>query len=479
MSIFQDLQPERVFHYFEELSAIPRGSGSTAAAAGYCEDFARARGLECRRDAANNVVIVCPATPGYEAADSVMLQGHLDMVCEKEPGCGLDMERQGLELFRDGDLVGARGTTLGADDGIAVAMVLAILEADDLPHPRLEAVFTSDEEVGMLGAAALDMSGLTSRRMLNLDSEDEGIFIVSCAGGCVCTCVLPLTREPFAGTALRVTVSGLTGGHSGGEINKGRGNSNMLMGRVLRAMEQATPLRIVSVSGGKKDNAIPRETAAVVIAADSDAALAAAERMGTVLAAEYAAADPALFVRGETCEAGELPMTETAGRNAVCMLTCLPNGVQAMSADLPGLVETSLNLGILKTERDALRAVFCVRSSVESRKRMLLDRLDCMMERLGGSTERSGDYPGWPYRRDSALRDLMAEVFTGQYGRAPKLEAIHAGVECGLFCGALPGLDCVSIGPDLMEIHTPRERMSISSVQRVWTFTCEVLRRCR
>ena len=409
MPILDHLEPRAVFSCFEQLCTIPHGSGNTKAISDYLVRFAAEHQLRCIQDAHNNVIIFAPGTPGYETAASVILQGHMDMVCETAPNCTKDMAREGLDLFVDGDTIGARGTTLGGDDGIAVAMALAILAADDIPHPPLEVVITVDEETGMLGAAALDASVLKGRTMLNLDSEDEGVLTVSCAGGNVSVCTLPVTRAPFSGTALTVAI------------------------------------------------------------ADMDAALRH----------EYAAADPDVSVRVDAAQAQQPPMDEASTQRAVCMLCCLPNGIQAMSRDIPGLVQTSLNLGILTTDANTVQASFCVRSSVSTQKEMLVARLRCLMAQLGGTVAVSGDYPAWEYRKDSPLRERMVAVFREQYGRDPKVEAIHAGVECGLFAGKLPGLDCVSFGPDLTEIHTCRERMHIASVQRVWRYTLEVLRRCK
>jgi dipeptidase D len=476
MPILDHLEPQAVFSYFEQLCAIPHGSGNTKAISDFLVRFAAAHHLRCIQDAHNNVVIFSPGTPGYETAAPVILQGHMDMVCETAPDCTKDMTREGLDLFVDGDTIGARGTTLGGDDGIAVAMALAILDADDIPHPPLEIVITVDEETGMLGAAALDASVLKGRTMLNLDSEDEGVLTVSCAGGNVSVCTLPVTRAPFSGTALTVTVGGLLGGHSGAEIDKGRANSSMLLGRVLYALEQKTPLRVISVSGGLKDNAIPTASVALV-AADASAVQAVCAEMDAAFKKEYRVNDPAITVSVRPAETDLLPLDESSSRSVVCMLTCLPNGIQAMSADMPGLVQTSLNLGILTTGDDAVHASFSVRSSVATQKQMLIQRLRCLMERLGGSVSTHGEYPGWEYMPQSPLRDLMVQVFTDQYGYAPKVEAIHAGLECGLFSAKLSGLDCVSFGPDLKEIHTFRESMSVASVQRVYAMVVETLKR--
>lgn len=479
MAVLGQLEPRRVFHYFEELCAIPHGSGNTGALSDWCVDFARARGLEHYQDNAGNVIIIREASSGYEAAEPVIVQGHLDMVCEKEPGCSKDMAREGLDLAVEGDSVYAKGTTLGGDDGIAVAMGLALLEDEELPHPRLEVVLTTGEEVGMTGAAVLDLSPLQGTRLLNLDSEEEGIFTVSCAGGSMVRCTLPLTRAPFDGAALAVSVRGLTGGHSGTEIHKGRANAVMALGRVLQAMAMASEIRLVSAWGGTKDNAIPVEAQALVLTEDAALARSAADAMGAALAEEYRLADPSLAVTVTAAETAESALDAPSTSRALCFLTCLPNGVQAMSQDIPGLVQTSLNLGILTTEATAMTASFCVRSSVESQKEMLHWRLRCLTEQLGGTVSISGDYAPWAYRRESPLRQLMTEIFREQYGHEPRIEAIHAGVECGLLAGKRPELDCVSIGPDLTEIHTPRERMSISSVQRTWRFVTEILRRAR
>lgn len=479
MAVLDQLEPKNVFRFFEEMCAIPHGSYNTKAVSDWCVAFAKARGLEHYQDEMNNVILIKEASAGYEEAEPVILQGHLDMVCEKAPGCEKDMAREGLDLAVEGDYIYAEGTTLGGDDGIAVAMALAALDDDSLPHPRLEVILTTEEEVGMDGAMALDVSPIRGRKMLNLDSEAEGIFTVSCAGGSMAACGLPVARAPFGGDILRVRVEGLTGGHSGAEIHKGRANASMLLGRLLLAMAAETELRLVSADGGLKDNAIPVAAEAVVAAADGRKAKAAAERMAACFQVEYRRSDPMLTVTAEEAAAAWLPMDAASTERTLCLLACAPNGVQTMSQDIHGLVQTSLNLGILKTEENAVTASFCIRSSVDSEKEMLKDRLACLLAQLGGRVSFSGEYPGWAYRPDSPLRELMTEVYREQYGREPKVEAIHAGLECGLLAGKLPGLDCVSIGPDLLEIHTPREKMSISSVQRVWAFVREVLKRSK
>ena len=478
MAVLENLEPKSVFGFFEQMASIPHGSGNTKQVSDWLVSFAKERNLEYYQDDLNNVIIIKEATPGYENGEPIILQGHMDMVCQQSPDCTKNMEVDGLDLGIDGDTVYAKGTTLGGDDGIAVAMCLAVLDAEDLPHPRVEAVFTVDEETGMYGAIGIDVAPLKARRLLNIDSEDEGVFTVSCAGGNISRCTLPLVRADFAGEALTVTVDGLQGGHSGIEINKGRANSNMTMGRILTAIRAKTDLRIIDVTGGQKDNAIPNCTVANILVADAEAARAACAAMEADLKVEYVTTDPAIAVHVEAGKAAAA-MDQASSDKVICMLTCLPNGIQVMSADIEGLVQTSLNLGVLFTEENQLTASFCVRSSVESQKAMVVARLKNLMAQLGGAVDVQGDYPGWAYQQESPLRDLLVEVFSEQYGREPKVEAIHAGVECGMFVGKMPGLDCVSIGPDLRNVHTFNERMYIGSVQRTWKLLLETLKRMK
>ncbi|MGI5977029.1 MAG: aminoacyl-histidine dipeptidase [Candidatus Limivicinus sp.] len=478
MAVLENLEPKNVFRFFEDLCAIPHGSGNTKAISDYLVNFAKERGLEYHQDELNNVIIAAEAAPGYENAPAVIIQGHMDMVCEKAPGCSKDMSREGLDLAVEGDHVYAKGTTLGGDDGIAVAMALAVLDDRSIPRPRVEAVITVDEETGMEGARGLDLSPLKGNMVLNIDSEDEGIFTVSCAGGATVECHMPVVREAFEGGSLNIVVDGLIGGHSGAEIDKMRANSNMLMGRLLYALKKSEDFRLVSVDGGLKDNAIPTKSAAVITAKNAEGVKAVCAGMEKIFRDEFRVTDGNIKVT--VSPADEAPAMDSASTAAVIsMLCCLPNGIQAMSADIKGLVQTSLNLGILTSAGTEVCASFSVRSSVDSQKRMLMDRLSCFMEQLGGSVAVRGDYPGWAYRQNSPLRDLMAEVFTEQYGHAPRIEAIHAGLECGLFIGKRPELDCVSFGPDIKEIHTFREKLCIASTQRTWKLLLEVLRRIK
>ena len=479
MNILSGLEPQRVFSFFEEICAIPHGSHNTKAISDYLVAFAQARGLRFRQDETNNVIIWKAASPGYENAPCVMLQGHMDMVCEQEPGCEKDMAREGLELFVEGDEIGARGTTLGGDDGIAVAMALAVLDDDTVEHGPLECLFTVDEEVGMLGARALDVSDLQARCLLNLDSEEEKVLTVSCAGSTRAVCTLPVTREPFSGAALLLSVGGLFGGHSGEEIHKGRANADLVLGRALDCLSRATALRLIRAEGGSKDNAIPREARALLRVSDPAAAAAAADALAAALRNEFRAADPGITLRLSPAEAQGLPMTAESTRRVICFLFCAPNGVQVMSPEVPGLVQTSLNLGQVYTEEGAVTARFMIRSSVNSQRDETTQRLTALAEALGGSVEIPAAYSAWEYRPDSPVRDRMAEAFRTVYGEEPRIAALHAGLECGILSGKMPWLDCISFGPDLIDIHTPAERLRIASTRRTWALLLETLRRLR
>lgn len=479
MGVLDQVEPKKVFHFFEEICQIPHGSRNTKQISDYLAAFAAQRNLECHQDSSNNIIIIKAASEGYEASAPVILQGHMDMVCEKAPDCRKDMAKEGLDLVLDGDTVYAKGTTLGADDGIAVAMGLAILDDDTLAHPRLEAVFTVDEEIDMLGANTLDTGLLKGRRLINLDSEEEGIFTVGCAGGATTQCKLPLAREKAAGKAYAVKVSGLVGGHSGAEIHKGHVNANGLLARLLLHLTKAVDYALVSFTGGNKDNAIPVEAEAVLVTEDAHGLVQACRAFEELLHNELRVREPRVTVTVSPAAAGELPMTKESRNRVLCLLANLPNGVQVMSADIPGLVQTSLNLGVVRTEKDLLTARSLLRSSLDSEKHMLIERITSLAALLQGRVELSNEYPGWEYAPVSPLRDLFVQVYWEQYGKAPKVETIHAGLECGLFAAKLPGLDCISLGPTLTDIHTYRERLHIASIQRTWQLVLEVLKRLK
>ncbi len=481
MNILADLKPELVFSYFEKICAIPHGSGNTAMISDYLTGFARDRQLDYLQDDYGNVIIWKKGGPGYEQLDPVILQGHMDMVCASEPDYEIDFQKEGLQLqVRDGK-ISARGTSLGGDDGIAVAYMLAILDMDDLPHPPLECVFTTDEEVGMLGAAALDMSVLKSRRMINLDSEEEGQFMVSCAGGLSLTTHLPLKREEASGICATLEISGLKGGHSGMEIDKGRGNAILLMGRLLHYLQKEIPVQIISISGGTADNVIPdRSTAEIMVRRDDITEIdRLVKALRQILRKEYILTDDQVDVSfsPEVRPTSSRVLTTDSATSLLAALLNLPAGVQKMSFALENLVQTSLNLGRAVTRETEILFTYSVRSSVGSEKDHLVEQIGQLMKSLGGSISCSGNYPAWEYRPNSVLRRLMTEVFEEQYGRKPEATMIHAGLECGLFSATLKDLDCVSIGPEMKGIHSPDEELDIASVGRVWDFLLEVLKR--
>lgn len=491
MGVLTGLEPEGVFRFFEEIAGIPHGSGNMGQISDHLVQFAKKRGLFCIQDNLKNVIIIKEASPGYESEPAVILQGHMDMVAVKKPDCGMDMKTQGLRLAVDGDKIYAEGTSLGGDDGIAVAYCLALLDSDSIRHPRLEVVITVDEEAGMDGARGIDLSMLTGNRMINLDSEDEGIFLASCAGGARVRCHLPAVRSEAEGFVYEITLGGLQGGHSGAEIHRERGNSNCLIARVLRNLGSRLPIRLVSIKGGLADNAIPRETKAVVLVPKGCELFDCMEKnpdqpglvdevledIGMEIKEELLTRDPGFSLKwkGNVTEAKVQAFSAEDTGKAAAMLIALPNGVQAMSADMPGLVETSLNLGILEDEEQGVGAEFSVRSSVESAKNALIDRLRAVVSLAGGSIAVTGDYPGWPYRKDSPLREKMIRVYEEMYGAKPRVEAIHAGLECGILGSKIADLDCVSIGPDMRDIHTTEETLSISSTGRVWEYLVKLL----
>lgn len=482
MNQLKQCEPRKIFSFFEQICSIPHGSGNTDGIADFCVNFAKKHNLRHIRDKANNVLIFKDASTGYEKAPTVILQGHLDMVCAKTPDNPVNMETDGLQIAIDGDWIHAIGTSLGGDNGIAVAMMLAILEDDTIPHPPLELVLTTDEETGMGGALALDPSPLNGRRMLNLDSEEEGVLTVSCAGGLRAEGVLPVSRLLGTGVRYTLTISGLLGGHSGVEIHKGRGNAIQLLGRVLYALRQQGEFGLISLEGGIVDNAIPLKVCAELLVSN-DAVIAfekIVQQYDAVFKAEYASTDPTVAVTWQTHETADFSVTDVQSTDRILfVLANAPCGVQVMSPDIAGLVQTSLNLGVLRLTENELHTTFSVRSSVESQKIMLKDRLTCLFEQIGGSVTCSNEYPGWSYRKDSPLRDVVVRSYRTLFEFDPKIVAIHAGLECGLFSNKLPGLDCVSLGPNMKDIHTVNERLSISSSVRTYQLILEILKNCR
>ena len=470
------LEPSAVFGYFEEIAYIPHGSHNTKAISDYLVNFAKEQNIRYIQDESNNVIWVAPGTCGLEDHEPVILQGHMDMVCEKDADCPLNMDVDGLDLAHDATSVFARGTTLGGDDGIAIAYAMALIADQTIPHPPLEVIITVDEEVGMLGASAIDVSMLKGRKMINLDSEDEGIFTVSCAGGARATLSLKVERKMVYGPCVRLSVDGLQGGHSGAEIHKNRANANKVMGEFMSRILKLMPLCLTSFAGGSKDNAIPRSCQANVVAMGIglERINAVAEALQAEIREQYD--EPEATVQAFDVDAlgGNSLTTEDTAR-AIALLCAAPNAVQSYSADIPGLVQTSLNLGIAKLGEN-FSVTFSVRSSVNQEKEALLEKLRELCAFYNGSYSQMGEYPAWEYRKDSPLRDLMVKQYMEMFGKEPQVLTIHAGLECGLLGEKLPGLDCVSIGPQMHDIHTSREKLEIASTRRVWDFLCAVLK---
>ncbi|MGN0394102.1 MAG: aminoacyl-histidine dipeptidase, partial [Coprococcus sp.] len=492
MSVLSGLTPSNVFRYFEEICSIPHGSGNTLAISNYLADFAKEHSLRFIQDTNNNVIIYKEGTSGYEHSAPVMLQGHMDMVCEKDAGCQTDFTKDGLTLKLANGIISAEGTTLGGDDGIAVAYILAILDSSDIPHPPIEAIFTVDEEIGMLGAAALDCTPLTSHIMLNLDSEDEGHLLVSCAGGVTASCKLPVSYQTTSSIyhIVKLNVSGICGGHSGVEIIRQGANADKILGRILYDISKQLHINIINISGGNKDNAIPKEAQAdiaIYSPDDLDRFIGLLQKEKEILSHEYTSSDPDIHISYEVISdiannKADI-MTDDSTTKVITALILLPNGIQKMSHDIEGLVQTSLNLGIMRTEKSFQNShvifSFSVRSSVKTEKEYLVNQLECLMSSLGGTIDLNGEYPAWEYKKDSPLRSLMIEIFNKQYGHEPVIEALHAGVECGIFNEKIPDFDCVSFGPDIKDIHTTNECMSVDSIVRTWNYLLEILKRLK
>lgn len=479
----EQLEPKQVFRYFTEICQIPHGSGNVKQISDYCVEFAKQHGLRYRQDESLNVIIWKDGTAGYENSPSVILQGHIDMVAVKEDNCTKNMETDGLDLEIHNGYLTAKQTSLGGDDGIAVAYALALLASDDIKHPPLEAIFTVDEEIGMLGAAAIDLSDVKGKIMLNMDSEEEGIFLAGCAGGATVRCKLPVVKITEKGVRRTLTLKGFTGGHSGTEIICQRANTNALMGRILMELGNEMSYFISSVSGGEKDNAIAKtgKLELLINSEDTQVFSDTVERIIETLQHEYEITDPQMHIL-VTEDNEEIQMEvyhPSCAMKLMLALVHLPCGVVKMSNNIPGLVQTSLNLGIITETSDSVTLCYSVRSSVSSEKEWLVERLYSLTEFLGGSCSIDGQYPAWEYKKDSKLREIISEVYEELYSKKPVIQTIHAGVECGLFSEKIADLDCVSFGPNILDIHTTNEQLDIASVERTWKLILEVLKKLK
>lgn len=472
MQILKGLKPEKVFKYFEEISAIPRGSGNTEKVREYCADFAKQRNLDYICDDSGNIIIFKDAVKS-QSTEPIIIQGHLDMVWEKDGKCNINFETDGLELAVDGDFIHATGTTLGGDDRIAVAMALAILDGDDISHPPLEIVFTSDEEVGMTGANGIDCSVLKGKRMINLDSEAEGTLWVSCAGGVRADFCLNVDYSDCKSSAYKIDVANLHGGHSGAEIHNGYRNSNKIIGKVLAELDKKIPFNLIDLGGGTADNAITRLSYCII---STDASVTDLfNEISSDIRNEIKDTDPDAEITITPVEMTEKCIDDDSTKAVITLLNALPSGVIAMSKEIEGLVETSLNLGIMKHIDGRFNCSFSVRSGVDGERKKLEEKLVQIAEKNSASIRFYSAYPAWEFKKDSDLRDKMAEIYKEMYGKDMIVTAIHAGLECGLFCGKIKGLDCVSFGPDIFDIHTPCEKLSVSSTERTWDYLLKVL----
>ena len=485
MSVLTDYEPKEVLTFFEDICSIPHGSENIDQISNYLVAFAKKRDLKYRQDRAGNVIIWKQGSAGYEDSAPVIIQGHMDMVAVKEEHCQKDLLTEGLDLeILDGEWISAKGTSLGGDDGIAVAYALALLDSDTIPHPPLEVVITTNEEIGMLGADAIDCSDLKGRMLMNIDSEDEGIFTVSCAGGVTATSDIPYATEVKNGTELGIKLTGFKGGHSGAEIDKGRLNANVVMGRILNAINtlKSPQIHLISINGGEKDNAIAAFSEADILVADGSAQLVeeAITAEVTVINEEYKTVEDGIKVSiTKTDKQGVTCFDSHSSDMIPSLLIGLPNGIQRMNPNMEGMVQTSLNLGIVRTTDKSVTMTSSLRSSSETEKKYLLSRVRSIVELAGGTVTVSGNYPGWEYKSDSILRDTMVEAYREQYGEDPVVEGIHAGLECGIFSSKIPDLDCISFGPQMRNIHTTNETLSIPSTLRTWELTKNTLKKLK
>lgn len=474
-------KPEKLFHFFEEISAIPRGSGNEKGISDYLVKFAKDRNLWVHQDEAYNVIIKKEGSEGAKDKEPVMLQGHIDMVCDKLAGVEHDFEKDGIDLVVKDGVLSANGTTLGADNGVAVALMMMVLDDDDIKHPPVECVFTTEEEVGLNGAQALDKSLITARTMINMDSEDEGVATISCAGGLRIQFTRPVKREAAEGSLLSIKIEGLLGGHSGMDISKERQNANLLMARMADHLMRNTDGRLVTFAGGTKDNAITRECEASFIYANKEEA-EKAEKLSCALAevmADEITPDEPDFACVISLEEGRIASAIPAedAKAFIGAIRLAPNGVFSRNMKMDGFVVTSSNMGVVKADEDSLMIVVSPRSSVASLQENTKDRFQTLADTFGFTAEYSGEYPGWSFVEKSRIREVFIESYRELFGKELKVEAIHAGLECGLFSEALPGLDAIAVGPTLYDVHTPDEHVPLDSFERFYELLKDVLAR--
>lgn len=478
--ILGNLKPQAVFHYFEQMTKIPRESGNEAAISEYLVNFAKEHNLDYVQEPCKNVIITKPATPGYEDAPRVILQGHMDMVCVKDDELDFNFETDALPIYVDGDWLRTKGTTLGADNGIAVAMSLAILADETLEHPALTVLVTTEEETGMDGVMALDPANVPGDILINIDSEEEGVALASCAGGVRNSLKLPIewTEVDAAGlTSYEIVISGLKGGHSGIEINKCRANANKLMGRLLHYIQDLN-VSVSSIAGGEKMNAISKRAILNITLAQeqSEALESKVKDFEIMVRAEFETADPGISVVTTKKDTVTKVFTKETSQNLMYILQLIPYGPQTMSANIPGLVESSSNIGVVEMDENEIEFNSAIRSSVSSLKREINHRIQAIANLTGATMELIADYPEWEFETESKVREIMKDVYQEMFGKELEVSAIHAGLECGFLSQKLGKIDMISIGPDITGAHTPKESLSIPSTERVYNFLCDVLK---
>ena len=466
----------RLLRFFEEISAIPRPSYHEEKIADYLVSFAESRGLEYYRDELNNVLINLPATEGREDTTPLLLQGHTDMVCEKNSGVDHDFLKQPLKLYEKDGWIRAENTTLGADNGVAVAVMLAVLDGACDSHGPIQCLFTASEEVGLDGASGFDYSRIYAEKMLNMDSADESLIIAGCAGGMRSVIKLPINREKACGETLEIRIGGLAGGHSGEDIHRGRANANKLMGRTLNMIFSVLPeARLISVDGGTKENAIPREATALISSEDREGVISVCRELRDVILAELCDDDKGFFLTVETAESDLQPMTRESGDRAIFLVFTIPNGVFEMNHKLPDVVEYSSNLGIVTTDADSLCVSINSRSAQESRLDTSVAEIDAYARILCGVSDHYSRYPGWEYAPDSSIREDYTRAYRELLGNEPHVEVIHAGLECGIIKKFLPDMDMLSCGPVVINLHSPDEALNVSSFERFFAVVCRVI----
>ena len=475
----QNLEPKEVFGIFAEITRVPRPSKKEGKIIAFLQDFAKKHHLEYDTDQAGNVIIRKPATPGYEAKPGIILQAHMDMVCEKNADVQHDFDNDPIDTYVDGDWLKARGTTLGADNGIGMAMALATLCSDNIKHPALECLFTVDEETGLGGAYALSNKLLKGRSLINLDSEDDGQVFIGCAGGIDSVATFPIAWEktPADYFAAKISVKGLLGGHSGDDIEKGRGNANKILNRFLFRLNKQTDLRIFHIDGGNLRNAIAREAHAILCVPHDykEPLRIELNHLITDIEQEIGKTETDFRMELESENLPERVLAKELSDRLLQALYACPHGVMAMSRDMPGLVESSTNLASIKMDDRQIIVTTSQRSSIESAKHDVKQMVECTFK-LAGATVTHGDgYPGWKPNIDSKLLQTAQASFSRLFGEEAKIRAIHAGLECGLFLEKYPHLDMISIGPDMRGVHSPSEQLSITSTQRCWLWLRGIL----